>query len=193
VKPGWWIKPAVFTASLIPLCAIIWSVVNGTAGPNPIEAIEKQTGEWSLRFVLLSLAMTPMAQLFKSIWPIKLRRMVGLFAFFYVVVHLLAYVVLDQSMNLTYIFEDILKRPFITAGFVAFLIMVPLTVTSNKYMMNKLGKRWKVLHRTAYLVGVAGVLHYVWLAKGDQLEPLVYLAVLLVLLGYRMTGLIKGR
>ncbi len=193
VKPGWWIKPAVFSASLLPFCLIVWSVVSGNAGPNPVEAIEKQTGEWSLRFLLLSLAMTPMAQIVKSIWPVKLRRMIGLFAFFYVVVHLLAYVILDQTLNVSYIIEDIFERPFITAGFVAFLIMLPLALTSNRFMVKKLGKQWKALHRMAYVAGVAGVLHYVWLAKGDQIEPLVYLAVLLLLLAYRLPALLKGR
>jgi len=169
----------------------VWSVFNGAAGPNPIEYLEKSTGEWSLRFLWFSLFLTPLADIFKALWPIRIRRMIGLFAFFYVVVHFLIYMVLDQSMDFQAILTDFVERPYISAGLVALLILLPLAVTSNRYMVSKLMQRWKTLHRWVYFAAIAAILHYGWLAKGDQIEPLVYLALLLVLLGYRVHKLLR--
>jgi len=184
-----WLKPVVFVACMLPLCYLLWLVVSGGAGANPIEFIEQNSGEWSLRFLLLSLCMTPLAEISKSLQPIKVRRMIGLFAFFYVFLHVLAYAVLDQQLNMQDIVEDVFKRPFITAGFFAFLLLIPLAITSNRFMVTKLKSRWKPLHRVVYIASVAAILHYIWLAKGERIEPLVYLMVLLVLLGYRVRKL----
>ncbi len=185
-----WLKAAVFIVSLIPFAYLVFIVITGNAGANPIEYIEKNTGEWSLRFLLLSLAMTPFAEITKSLHPIKLRRMVGLFAFFYVFLHVLTYAVLDQSLNLNDIVADVLERPFITAGFVSTLILIPLALTSNRFMVAKLKSRWKALHRWVYIASIAAILHYIWLAKGERIEPIVYLVVLMLLLGYRVRKLL---
>jgi len=179
-----WLKPAVFVSSMLPFAYLIWLVVSGNAGANPIEFIEKNTGEWSLRFLILSLAMTPIAELMKSPHPVRLRRMIGLFTFFYVCLHVLAYVLLDQSLNVGDIIADVLERPFISAGFVAFMILIPLALTSNRYMVTKLKTKWKILHRWVYVASVAAILHYVWLAKGERIEPIAYLVVVMLLLSY---------
>lgn len=186
-----WIKPLVFLLALVPMSAMVWAVISGSAGANPIEYLEKETGEWSLRFLWLSLLMTPLTELFKIAWPVRIRRMVGLFAFFYVSVHLATYVVLDQSLDFQAIAMDILERPFVTVGFIAFLIMLPLAITSNRFMVRKLKQRWKSLHQWVYLASLAAILHYLWLAKGDRVEPVVYLVLLLLLLGFRVRKLFR--
>lgn len=186
-----WFKPIVFLLALVPMAAMVWAVISGSAGANPIEFLEKETGEWSLRFLWLSLFMTPLTELFKIAWPVRIRRMIGLFAFFYVSVHLATYVVLDQTMDFRAIGADILERPFVTVGFIAFLILLPLAITSNRFMVRKLKQRWKSLHQWVYLASLAAILHYVWLAKGDRVEPVVYLVLLLFLLGYRMRKLLR--
>lgn len=190
IRRGTWLKLLVFVLALVPLATLVWSVLTQNAGPNPIETIEKETGEWSLRFLLLSLAMTPLAELFKSIWPVRLRRMIGLFAFFYVLVHFLGYAVLDQYLNVSDILADVIEKPFITVGFIAFLLLLALAVTSNKFMVRKMKSRWKALHRWVYIAATAGVLHYIWLAKGERIEPVIYLAVLVALLAFRMRKLV---
>lgn len=190
IRRGGWVKLVVFVLALLPFAALVWSVLTNNAGPNPIETIEQESGEWSLRFLLLSLAMTPLAELFKSIWPVRLRRMIGLFAFFYVLVHFLAYAVLDQYLNLSDILTDVLEKPFITVGFVGFLLLLALAVTSNKFMVRKMKSRWKALHRWVYIAATTGILHYIWLAKGERIEPVIYLMVLIVLLGYRVRKLL---
>ncbi len=172
------------------MALLVQQVQTGNAGANPIEFVEQSTGEWTLRFLLLSLAATPVAQILKSAWPIRLRRMVGLYAFFYATAHLLAYLVLDQYLNWRDVLADLAEKPFIVAGFLSFLIMLPLAVTSNRLAVKRLGKRWKDIHNWVYFAAVSALLHYVWLAKGDRIEPLIYLLVLLFLLAYRLTRLL---
>jgi len=181
-----WVKIVVFLACLVPAIALVVAVVTGGAGPNPIEYITHVTGEWALRFLLLSLTMTPLRWITKSLVPTKFRRMIGLYAFFYVALHFTVYMVLDQQLDVAAIVDDLFKRTYIIAGFVSLVILIPLALTSTKAMMRRLGKRWKSMHRWVYVASVAAVLHYVWLAKGDQIEPLVYAAVLAVLLGARI-------
>lgn len=184
-------KCIVFLALLSPMLWLVYSLVNNNLGANPIEAITNFTGEWAMRILLLSLAMTPIRMLVKRTWPIKFRRMVGLFAFFYVVAHLLTYLVLDQQFDWRAIFLDVLDRPYITAGTVAFLILLPMAVTSTKAIARKMGKRWFTLHRLVYIAAIAAVLHYIWLARGDLVEPFVYLLVLLALLLFRIKKLLS--
>jgi len=185
------IKPLFFLAALIPLGLLVLSVLTGTAGPNPIEVIEEVTGEWALRFLLLTLCATPLTRWFKWLWPARLRRMIGLFAFFYATLHLLVYVWLNHNWVLRDILSEIIEKPFITAGFLAFVILVPLAVTSNKLSVKALRTRWKAMHQWVYFAAVLGVLHYVWLARGDRLEPIVYLVVLLVLLVIRLPAVFR--
>ncbi len=188
-----WLKVLVFVLSLLPAASIVHAVVTGVSGPNPIEFITHSTGEWGLRFLLLGLVLSPMRWSFKSVTPIKFRRMIGLFAFFYVVAHFATYLVLDQQLDLAAVAEDIFKRTYIIAGFVSLVVLVPLAITSTKGMQRRLGRRWLSLHKLVYVASIAAVLHYVWLAKGDQIEPLVYAAVLVVLLGMRVVRKFKKR
>jgi len=191
ITTSFWFKPVVFILALVPMLVIVISVVNGSAGPNPIEYLQKETGRWSLRFLWLSLLMTPLTELFRIAWPVRIRRMVGLFAFFYVSLHMAVYGALDQALDFPAMAKDIVERPFITVGFVAFLILLPLAFTSNRFMVKKLRQGWKKLHRWVYVSSVAAILHFVWLAKGDRIEPLVYLALLIVLLGWRLRRLLR--
>lgn len=182
------IKPIVFVLCLLPLASLIWGLVTGRLGANPIEALTHGTGEWALRLLLVTLAMTPLARLGGRSWPMGLRRMLGLFAFFYAALHLMTYLWLDQFFRWGEIVTDVTDRPFIAAGMSAFFLLVPLAATSTRGMMRRLGRRWKPLHRLVYLSVALAVLHFVWLVKADQLRPLVYAAILAALLGHRFIG-----
>lgn len=179
------IKPLVFLACLLPLALLVLALVQDDLGANPIEELTRRSGEWTLRFLLLTLCMTPAQKLFKQSWPVKLRRMLGLYTFFYACLHLLTYLWLDQFFDWSEIIIDILKRPFILVGMLAFLLLTPLAITSTNTMMRRLGKRWKRLHQLVYIIGGLGVLHFFWLVKKDLLTPTVYLVILIFLLGYR--------
>jgi sulfoxide reductase heme-binding subunit YedZ len=160
-------------------------------GPNPGLQIRDVLGEWGLRFLLLTLAMTPLRLTLGRPWPLRFRRLLGLWSFAYVLLHFVTYFFLDRSLELDIILEDITKRPFITLGFAALLLMVPLVVTSTAGWQRRLGPRWSRLHRLVYLVAILGCWHYYWLVKQDVREPLLYAAVLAVLLGVRL--LARGR
>lgn len=190
---GLFVKPPVFVLSLLPLGLLVMGVLEDTLGANPIESVTRSTGEWGLRFLLITLCMTPIQKLFKQTWPIKMRRMLGLFAFFYVSVHLLTYLWLDQFFDWGEILRDIIKRPFILVGMLAFILLIPLAVTSNQAMMRRLGRLWKRLHQLVYLIAGLGVLHFYWLVKKDLLTPTIYLIILMVLLGYRLAVFTKAR
>lgn len=185
-----WFKLAVFFAALVPLVAMVTALLTGRVGVNPIESLTDETGEWALRFLVLSLALTPLRYLLSLTWPLKLRRMMGLFAFFYASLHVTIWSVLDLQLSLVAMWDDLLKRPYILAGFVAFSIMLPLALTSTKGMMRRLNTRWTMLHRWVYVSGAAAIVHYVWLVKGDQIEPFVYLAILAALYVMRFKRLL---
>lgn len=155
-------------------------------GTNAVETVQDVTGQWGLRFLLITLAITPLRDWFNAPQLIQLRRMLGLYAFFYVLLHFMTWLFLDQGLYWSVIFEDIAKRPFITIGFLAFLMSIPLAVTSTNVMMRRLGKRWKYLHRLVYLITVFGVWHYWWQVKADIREPLVYAVLTAMLLGWRL-------
>ena len=186
-----WIKPLFFIIALIPLAALTHAVITGNAGANPVETVEHETGEWALRFLLLSLCASPITRQFKWLWPIRLRRMIGLFAFFYVCCHLLAYLWFDHAWVWRDIFNEFFDKPFITAGVLCFLVLLPLAITSNRWSVRTLGKRWKALHNWVYFAAMFAVLHYVWLAKGDRIEPVVYLVITCVLLAFRLPESLK--
>jgi sulfoxide reductase heme-binding subunit YedZ len=180
------LKPLGFLVCLLPAMIVVWQAYANRLGANPIEAITHHTGEWTLRFLLITLAMTPLKRWFGWVWPIRIRRMLGLFAFFYACLHLMTYLWLDQFFLWSEIWLDIMDRPFITVGMLAFVLLVPLAATSNRYMTRRLGKNWKRLHRLAYVIPVLGVVHFWWLVKADVLEPLVYALLLAVLLLQRI-------
>jgi methionine sulfoxide reductase heme-binding subunit len=168
----------------------VWDTITDHLGANPIEAITRQTGTWTLRFLLISLAVTPGRRLSGWNSMIRFRRMLGLFAFFYAGLHFLTYIWLDQFFVVEDIAKDVIERPFITVGFLGFAILIPLAVTSTAKMIKRLGgKRWQLLHRLVYASAVAGVLHYLWLVKADVRLPLIYGSLLAVLLGYRLWGI----
>jgi sulfoxide reductase heme-binding subunit YedZ len=180
------IKDGLFAACLLPLALLAVDAWQHRLGANPIEAVTHATGEWTLRLLLITLAMTPLRRLTGWHWLIRFRRMFGLFAFFYACLHLVTYVWLDQFFLWGEMLHDIVKRPFITAGFAAFILLIPLAATSTNRMMHRLGKRWLMLHRLAYVIPTLGVLHFLWLVKADITDPVIYAAILIVLLGFRV-------
>jgi len=186
-----WLKPLVFLLSLLPFLLLVTALLTNQLGPNPIEELTGETGEWALRFIVLGLMLSPLRWWLKQSWPVQLRRMIGLFAFFYASVHLSIYLFLDQMLDVSAIISDLLDRPYITAGTVAFFILLPLAVTSNKRMVKKLGTKWQSLHRWVYLGACAAVVHYVWLAKGDRLEPFAYLTIVMGLFVLRLKRLLS--
>ena len=189
-----YLKPAIFLACLIPLGRLVWRGFHAGLGANPVEAITHGTGDWTLIFLLLTLAITPLRKLTRQYWLISYRRMLGLFAFFYGTLHLTTWVVLDKTFDLHEMWADVLKRRFITAGMTAFALMIPLALTSTKWSIRKLGgRRWQSLHRLIYFSAAAGVIHYIWLVKADLKKPLEYAAVLAVLLLYRLGVWISSR
>lgn len=184
-----WTKVAAFLACLTPAAGLVWRQSHDALGANPIEYITRSTGDWTMRLLLLTLAITPLRRLLNQPQLIRYRRMLGLFAFFYGCLHLATYVWLDKFFDTSEIGKDVLKRPFITAGFTAFAVMVPLTVTSTAGWIRRLGgKQWQRLHRLVYVSGVAGVVHYYWLVKSDIRLPLLYAALLAALLVYRLVN-----
>lgn len=179
-------KPLLFIVCLIPLARLGYLGVVDGLGANPIEFITRSTGTWTLTGLMLTLAVTPLRRLTGYHLLIRYRRMLGLFTFFYASLHFITYIWLDQFFDFSAVFKDIYKRPFITVGFVAFLLLIPLAVTSTNAMMRRLGKRWQTLHRMIYVIAVLGVVHYWWLVKKDLTTPMIYAAVLLLLLGLRL-------
>ena len=180
------LKPIVFLAALGPLGLLGWNGLHNNLGANPIEEITHQTGLWTLILLLVTLSITPLRRLTSLNWLIQYRRMIGLFAFFYGCLHLTTYLWLDQSFDFQAIIKDVYKRPFITAGFTAFVLMVPLALTSTKGWIRRLGKRWQLLHRLIYFSAAAGVFHFIWLVKKDLREPLIYATVFGVLMLIRV-------
>ena len=182
-----WFKPVVFLACLGPLARLGWKAYNHALGANPIEVITHSTGDWTLIFLLVTLAITPLRKLTGQLWLIRFRRMFGLFAFFYVVLHFLTYIWLDKFFDVHEMLADIGKRKFITVGFTGFALLIPLAITSTTGWIRRLGgRRWQKLHQLIYFSATAGVIHYWWLVKKDFHKPLEYAVVLGVLLGYRI-------
>jgi len=185
------LKAVVFLACLLPAAELALGAFERfgfSLGANPVEALIHGLGTWSLNFLLITLAVTPLRRITGQAWLLRFRRMLGLFAFFYVLLHFLVYAGIDHRFDLQYIIEDVIERPYITIGFLAFLLLVPLAVTSNKVMMKRMGQGWKKLHRLVYPIAILGVWHYYWLVKADVLQPLIYAAILLFLLGFRAWG-----
>ena len=187
------LKPAVFAAALAPFLWLVWRALVGELSVNPIEDITHTTGRWALRLLVVTLAVTPLRRLTGWQAAIRFRRMLGLFAFFYATLHFLTYVVLDQFFGWEFILGDIAKRPYITMGFTAFVLMIPLALTSTAGMVRRLGgRRWSLLHRLIYVSAICGVVHYLWKVKADTRDPLAYAAVVLVLLCVRVWYAARG-
>jgi methionine sulfoxide reductase heme-binding subunit len=180
------VKPAIFVLALVPAGLLLRGLFEGTLGVNPAETLQLETGIWALRFLLASLAVTPLRRLFGWNRLVQYRRMLGLFAFFYATLHLLTYFVLDRYLDWVGVLEDVGKRPFITFGMLAFALMIPLAVTSTKGWIRRLGRRWQTLHRLVYFAALAACLHFIWKVKVVIGEPVYYAAILAALLAIRV-------
>jgi sulfoxide reductase heme-binding subunit YedZ len=179
-------KIAFFVMALLPLARLVWLGLTDGLGANPVEFVIRSLGTWTLVCLLVTLSVTPIRLIFGINWLVQLRRMMGLFTFFYVCLHLLAYAGLDQWFDWQAIVHDIAKHPYVLVGFSAFVLMIPLAVTSNQAMIRRLRQRWKMLHRLVYLIAILGVTHYWWLVKKDVSEPFIYAVVLFILLAVRV-------
>jgi len=182
-----WTKVAIFLICLIPFADLVWRSTHSELGANPVEFLQHATGDWTLRFLIFTLCITPFRKLFNLPDLIRLRRMLGLFAFFYVCLHFITYLGPDQQFDLAGMWKDVAKRPFITVGFTAFVLLIPLAITSTAGWIRRLGgKRWQMLHRSIYFAAVLGVIHYYWLVKSDVREPLFYGTLVAILLLWRL-------
>ncbi|MCK9395469.1 MAG: sulfoxide reductase heme-binding subunit YedZ [Methylobacter sp.] len=186
-KKGWAaIKIIVFLLSLTPFMLLVNGAINDQLGANPIEALHFGLGDWALRFLCIGLALTPVKILTGQSWPMRFRRMMGLFTFFYASLHLLVFIVLDLSLSWAAFKDEVPKSPYILMGLLTYLLLTPLAVTSTKKMQKRLGRSWIKLHRLTYVAGVTALVHYFWLVKLDYTEPLIYAVVISVLLGMRI-------
>lgn len=183
------VKPLVFILALVPFGYLLWLVLENDLGANPVEKVSHYTGDWTLRFLLLTLAISPLKNWFSLPVLIRFRRMLGLFTFFYACLHFLTWLWLDLELQWLNVGADIVKRPYITVGFSAFFLMSLLAITSNKGMMRYLGQRWKSLHRSIYLIGLLAILHYIWLVKADLFEPIVYALIFVGLMIARLPAI----
>jgi methionine sulfoxide reductase heme-binding subunit len=185
--PDAWLKPGIFLGALTPLASIALRAAGGGLSANPIAQVENELGLSALIFLLASLACTPARRVFQWTWPVRVRRELGLFAFFYASLHFLVYVFLDQVVDLNAIIEDIAKRPFITVGFCALVLMTPLALTSTTASIRRLGfRRWQRLHQLVYIAGALAVIHFIWRVKIDVSQPITYAIALTILLGVRV-------
>ena len=182
-----WAKAALFALCLWPFLFLVWRTLRGDLTANPVEFYQHQTGDWTLRFLVFTLSITPFRKIFNLAELVRFRRMLGLFAFFYACLHFLTYLGPDQSFDLAGMWKDVVKRPFITVGFAAFLLLIPLALTSTAGWIRRLGgKRWQTLHRAVYLCAALGVIHYYWLVKSDIRKPVFYGTLVGLLLVWRL-------
>lgn len=190
------LKVILFVLALFPFLRLVWAVATNNLGANPLEFITHNTGDWTLYFLCITLSVTPLRRLLNWPWLIKLRRMFGLFAFFYVSLHFLTFIWFDHFFNLVEMFNDIAKRPFILVGFSAFVLLIPLAVTSTNNMVKRLGaKRWQLLHKLIYVIICLGLLHFFWMkaGKNDFNQPILFASIVAILLGMRVYWAIRRR
>jgi methionine sulfoxide reductase heme-binding subunit len=189
-----WTKAVLFLLCLGPLAAIIWPFVRGYTIPNPLEFIQHGTGDWTLRFLIITLTITPLRQLLHVPELIRFRRMFGLYAFFYACLHFSTYLLFDKVFDFHEIWKDVYKRPFVTVGFLAFTLLIPLAITSTAGWIRRLGGRgWRILHRAIYISAVCGVIHYYWLVKSAVLRPIFYGVLVTLLLAWRVGNWVVRR
>ena len=188
-----WIKVPVFILALVPVALLVRGALTGNLGVNPAETIQLTTGRWALKFLLLSLAITPVRRLTGWNILIQYRRMLGLFAFFYATLHFTAYWAFDLGFAFGAMVADVVKRPFITMGFAAFLLLIPLALTSTKGWIRRLGKRWARLHRLVYVAAIFAIVHFAWKVKVFTGDPVIYAAILTALLGFRVVWALRAR
>lgn len=190
------IKGVVFLLALLPLCRLVWGGVVGQLGANPLEFITWNTGDWTLYFICMTLAVTPLRRLSGWNWLVRLRRMIGLFAFFYATLHFTTFFWFDHFFDVQEMLKDVAKRPFILVGFTAFVLLIPLAVTSTNGMVKRLGaKRWQWLHRLIYVIAALGILHFWWMRAGKHNfeEPIIFGTIVAVLLLLRVMWVVQKR
>lgn len=182
------LQAGLFALALLPLARLIWLGLQDRLGANPIEFITRSSGDWTLYFLCITLAVTPLRRLSGLNWLVRLRRMLGLFAFFYACLHFTSFIWFDHFFDLQAIWKDILKRPFITVGFSAFVLLIPLAVTSNKAMLRRMGRHWQSLHRLIYVIAILGILHFWWMRAGKNnfAQPILMGSIVALLLGFRL-------
>jgi len=180
------LKITLFIVCLLPLAWLVFALFADRLGANPIEVVTRSLGEWGLMLLMATLAMTPLRDAIGQTWPILIRRMLGLFCFFYILLHLNSYLWFDQFFDWEEIGLDIIKRPFITFGMLSFIGLLPLAITSNRWSQRKLARKWRSLHRLVYPISMLAVLHFYWMVKLDTVRPILFSLVLLALLGYRV-------
>ncbi|OQK15907.1 sulfoxide reductase heme-binding subunit YedZ [Methyloprofundus sedimenti] len=186
-KKSWaWIKMTVFVLSLAPFLLLVNDTLQNQLGANPIETLHFTLGDWALRFLCIGLALTPLKKLLHQSWPIRFRRMLGLFAYFYACLHFLVYIALDLSFSWENFIDEVPQSPYILVGLFTFILLTPLALTSTKAMQKRLAKRWIQLHKLVYLAAISAVIHYLWLVKSDLSEPLFYAAIISILLGFHL-------
>lgn len=186
-KKGWGlIKLSVFFLSLTPFLLLLNDAIQDQLGANPIETLHFRLGDWALRFLCIGLALNPLKKGLKQSWPIRFRRMMGLFAFFYASLHLAVYIVLDLSLSWEAFIDEVPQSPYILVGLLTYLLLIPLALTSTKAMQKRLGKRWIQLHKLVYVASISAVIHYLWLVKSDLSEPALYASTVLILLFLRL-------
>ena len=189
-----WLKSLLFIICLIPIASLVYGVLTASIAGDPVETMTEVTGQWGLRFLLLTLSVTPLRKLLKITDLIKFRRMLGLFAFFYAFCHLNVYIIFDQFFDWPEIWRDTVEKKFVFAGMLAVILMVPLAITSTNGWIKRLGgKRWQRLHQLVYIIAIAAVVHFVWLVKADLTQPLIYALILFFLLGFRLVHKYKKR
>jgi len=181
-----YLKPAVFLLSLWPVYIIAYQISYDKLGPEPVDRIINHFGEWTLIFIFLTLSMSPLKEITNSLEWIKFRRMLGLFTFFYASIHMLSYVGLDYRFDFEPLIDDVLKKKFVFIGFSAWLLLIPLAITSSDKMVRLLKQNWKKLHRLVYVIAIFGVLHFIWLSKTIYFKPLIFLIILIILLLFRI-------
>ncbi len=189
----WRYKPVLHLLLIMPTVYLLSFLFLGKLGANPVEVITHETGEWGLRILLLSLAVTPAARIFGAGWFVQFRRLIGLYCFFYILMHFSIYLLLDLSLDFGYLLDDIIDRKYITVGFGSFVILFLLAITSPIGIRRRMGQVWTRLHQLVYIAGVLGVLHFLWSTKADDTEPFVYGGILLLLIGYRAVRYLKKR
>lgn len=187
------LKVSVFFLCLVPISLLFYKLYIDELGANPFEALTRQSGEWTLRFLLITLSLTPLKLLLKKSWPLKFRRMIGLFVFFYASIHLMTYIWFDQFFDWYEIWVDIVKRPFITMGMLSWFILMPLAITSTNAMKKRVGRYWKKLHQFVYLIGILVLLHYFMLVKADYWWPVLYSLYFIALMLVRIWNSKRGR
>ena len=186
------IKPLVFILALLPLALLLLRILQNNLGPDPVQELSLETGEWTLRFLIIALAMTPLRRITNQVEFTRHRRMIGLYALFYATLHLIVWLMFVLEFRWFAIAEEILERPYITVGFSAYLILLALGITSPKFMVRKLGKNWKRLHKLVYLAAILGVLHLLWILRLDITPAVFYGALVAFLLGYRAWFSLRG-